>query len=86
MWRSMSARFNAVSSLAHRARVFAPAAVEGSATPTAAESPAIEPDVTRDLFERAARLVETGCFDKDDADAILHVLERADDAEAPSFF
>ncbi len=84
MWNRMFARVNDVSSLAHRARVFAPAAQE--AAPVSLASTPVEPDVTRDLYERAECIVESGCFDEADAAAMRHVLARSRDADAPSFF
>jgi len=44
-----------------------------------------EPDITRDISERAMRLVESGCLSSEDADAICHAIRYESD-EVPSFF
>lgn len=88
MWRRRSANVNEVSSLAHRIRVSAPATkTEARTVPSAAVLPvSVEPDVTRDLYQRVECIVEASSFSPADEAAMRHVLARSKDAEAPSFF
>lgn len=89
MLSRMFARVPSMSTFAHDViRAFAPAVRK--TPPTSEAAVMLEPDVTRDLFERTERLLESGKLDDGDSAAIRAILDSsraaAESGEVPSFF
>ena len=75
-----------MASLAHPVR--ASELAERTSTPKEDSAVALEPNITRDLAERAERMADSGCLAQDDADAIRQVLgfSRENPDDVPSFY